>query len=200
MDRIEICKACIDTFDEQESLISAFDAVHMNKIPFEGSWTAAQVVQHTLLANAGFVQVLHAEVRDTNRPADLIVPRIAADFLNFNTKMESPESIVPEDGLYEPAVLLDQVKKVYSDVTNVIENLDLTKTCASFELPGYGYLTRMEAVYFIVCHTKRHNHQLRNIKQLVSDGAKVNIFGWLVYEFLSHSGDRLQANQTPIFW
>ncbi|TDO21668.1 DinB family protein [Pedobacter duraquae] len=200
MDRIEICRACSEAFDQQEKLVAAFDTIHVNSIPFDGSWTAGQVVQHTIMANGGFLEMLNGEMTDTGRPSDLIVPRIASDFLDFSTKMDAPESLVPENILYEPAVLLQKVQHIYAGLRFVIENLDLTKTCVECELPGYGFLTRMEAVYFIVCHTKRHNYQLENIIRLLSEGTKTNIFGWLVFEFLSHSGDRLATDHTPIFW
>ena len=200
MDRIEISKDCIQVFEQQEKLIAAFDAVAMNKVPSEGGWTAGQVVQHIILANTGFVQLMQGAVADTSRPIDLTVPLIAADFLDFEIKMESPKSIVPEDRLYEPYMLLDDIMKVQIDVKAVVQKLDLTKTCIDFELPGYGFLTRIEAVYFVVCHTKRHNHQLQIIKDSFDDSSKIDVFGWVLFELLSHSGDRFAASHAPLFW
>lgn len=200
MDRIGIYRACNEVFIQQEQLVAAFDAVRINIIPFEGSWTAGQVVQHTIMSNSGFLEMLNGAVVDTGRPVDLIVPDIEIDFLNFATKMKSPESLIPENKLYEPVFLFRQVQQIYLNIRRVIDNLDLTKTCTAFEFPGYGYLTRMEAVYFVICHTKRHNHQLKNIIDLLSDSTNKNVFGWLVFEFLSHSGDRVSGPDMPIFW
>ena len=200
MDRIEICRACNEVFSQQEQLVAAFDAVRVNIIPFEGGWSAGQVVQHTIMSNSGFLEMLNGGVIDTGRPADLIIPDIEIDFLNFTAKMKSPESLIPENKVYEPVVLLGQVQQIYLNISLVIDNLDLTKTCTAFKFPGYGFLTRMEAVYFVICHTKRHNHQLKNIIDLLSDSTKINVFGWLVFEFLSHSGDRLSGPDVPIFW
>ena len=192
MDRIEICKACIEVFEQQKKLIAGFDAVAMNKVPSEGSWTAGQVVQHMIIANAGFVQLLRGAVADTSRPIDLIVPRIAADFLDFEIKMESPKSLVPEDRLYEPHVLLDEIMKIQNDVKAIVEELDLTKTCVNFELPVYGFLTRIEAVYFVVCHTKRHNHQLQIISDSLDDSSKGIVIAQGLAEILKVGiGDRV---------
>ncbi len=46
-----------------------------------------------------------------------------------------------------------------------METMDLSKTCLAFELPVLGFLTRLEAIYFILFHTQRHIQQLKNIYQ-----------------------------------
>lgn len=39
-------------------VVSSFDEEELNKIPFSDSWTAGQVVQHLILANTGFIEVM----------------------------------------------------------------------------------------------------------------------------------------------
>jgi hypothetical protein len=36
--------------------------------------------------------------------------------------------------------------------------------CMEFDFPGFGHLTRYEWLKFIVFHTQRHIHQLKQIK------------------------------------
>ena len=199
MDRIEIFRTCDEVFNQQIQLVASFDAINVNRIPFEGSWTAGHIVQHTIMSNSLLLELLNGDVIDTGRPVDLVVPDIARDLLDFTAKMKSAESLTPGNRLYEPDGLSSQVQQIYLDIIHVIENLDLTKTCTAFGLPGYGLLTRMEAVYFIICHTERHNRQLKKIIDILSDSTKTNVFGWLVFEFLSHSGDHLFGRDTPVF-
>lgn len=159
----KIIKEANETLSALENTLSKFDKAQINTAPFKGSWTAGQLAEHMILANSGFLQVINGPVTETDKPADLMVKRIREDFLNFNVKFNSPEEIYPEDKAYNQYALLESLKEIRDGISTSITGLDLTKTCSSFELPGYGFLTRLEAIYFVIYHTQRHVHQLKNI-------------------------------------
>lgn len=142
---------------------SKFDATLLNKVPFNGSWTAGQVAEHVVLSNAGFLKVINGPFMETDKPADLLVETIKKDFLNFNVKYNSPEEIYPEHKVYNPPELSGNLKLIRVGISEAAGNLDLTKTCSAYKLPGYGFLTCLEAVYFVIYHTQRHIYQLKNI-------------------------------------
>ncbi|MGQ7855318.1 DinB family protein [Pedobacter sp. WC2501] len=146
-----------------ENAFLKFDISLVNKVPFEGSWTAGQLAEHLVLSNSGFLQVINGPVRETDKPADFMVAQIKKDFLNFDVKYDSPKEISPENRAYNPSELLENLGQVRMGISAAAGNLDLTKTCSAYELPGYGFLTRLEAVYFVIYHTQRHIHQLKNI-------------------------------------
>ncbi len=156
-------KEADETLSALENVFSEFDAAEINKVPFEGSWTAGQLAKHLVMANSGFLQIINGPVTDTDKPADLMVQEIRNDFLNFNVKYDSPKEIYPEDSIYDYSELLENLKQIRLGTLNAATGLDLTKTCVSYELPGYGFLTRLEAIYFVIYHTQRHIHQLKNI-------------------------------------
>ena len=164
----KVIKEADETLLALENLLSDFDAQQVNEVPFQGSWTAGQLANHLIMANSGFVDVINGPTAETNKPADIMVERIKSDFLNFNIKMESPEFIRPEDKVYQQAELLDKLKSIRNQVSTSVAKLDLTKTCTAFELPVYGFLTRLEAVYFVIYHTQRHTRQLKNIYNKLS--------------------------------
>jgi len=159
----KVIKEADETLSALENVLSRFEAPQINEVPFEGSWTAGQLAEHMILSNSGFLQVINGTVTDTDKPADLMVSEIKKDFLNFDVKYDSPKVIYPEVKTYNQSALLENLKQIREGISTSISNLDLTKTCSSYELPGYGYLTRLEAVYFVIYHTQRHVHQLKNI-------------------------------------
>ena len=159
----KVFKEAEGTLSALENLLSNFSAKQVNEVPFAGSWTAGQLASHLIMANGGFVEVINGPTTETNKPADIMVESIKNDFLNFNVKFDSPEFIYPENKEYDRAELLAKLKQIRNHVAEVITTLDLTKTCTAFELPIYGFLTRLEAVYFIIYHTQRHTRQLKNI-------------------------------------
>lgn len=152
-------------FSDLDTTVASFDNISFNQVPFEGSWTPAQVTQHLKLANGNFADVLRGDVKETERPADELKSTIKNIFLNFDTKFKSPDFILPELKEYDREQHLHKIRETQQQITKAINDLDLTKTCASFQLPGLGYLTRLEAIYFVIYHTERHVHQLREIRR-----------------------------------
>jgi len=163
MENNTIAKEANENLTGLIQLVENFKPDQINVVPFEGSWTAGQLAQHMVMANSGFADILNGPVKETERKPDEMVPKIKGDFLNFNIKMTAPEFIRPEAKEYDKVELISALKNIRERVDEATETLDLTKTCLAFELPVYGYLTRIEAVSFVAYHTQRHIHQLKNI-------------------------------------
>lgn len=157
------------TFTTLLQAAASFDEEELNKTPFSDSWTAGQVVQHLILANTGFIEVMQGPVKDADREPDQLVEQIRADFLNFDTKMKSPDFILPLPIDYSKQRQLGTLENIKSSLINLIQTMELDKVCLTFELPGYGFLTRIEAIYFVNYHSQRHTHQLNKIYHHLSE-------------------------------
>nr|WP_199157948.1 DinB family protein [Pedobacter sp. ASV2] len=159
----KVSKEVNEALTALQTLFSNFNDHQFNVIPFDGSWTAGQIAKHMVLVNGGFMDMINGPVAETSRPADQIVPQIKADFENFNIRMEAPDIIVPPFKDYDKQRLMEKLDQIRQGIIQAVDKLDLTKTTTAWELPGYGYLTRLEAAYFVAYHAKRHNRQLTNI-------------------------------------
>ena len=159
----ELAKQADQTLTELIELVEAIPTEKFNTVPFKDSWTAGQLTQHMVMSNSGFADLLNGQVKDTERVPDAAVEGIESAFLNFDIKMQSPDFIRPEKKNYDKNGLLAALSRIKADIITSAATLDLSKTCLSFELPVIGYVTRLEAVSFVICHTKRHIHQLKNI-------------------------------------
>lgn len=165
MEKSQLVQTFGETIDELLAVISSFDDAQLNRVPFEGSWTAGQVAQHLFKSYAGVPAFLVAPVRATERdPAQFIEP-ITKSFLDFSTRFEAPDFILPERRHYNKAELLAAIDGVRRSIIATALQLDLTFTCTGFALPGIGEMTRMEWINFMIVHTKRHIHQLKNISR-----------------------------------
>lgn len=164
MNKNEIIKELEGTITEFQQLVSSFDEQQLNSVPFEGSWTPAQVALHICMANSGFAEVLNGPVKDADRAPDQSVKDLERIFLDFTIKMDAPAFILPEMKVYNKERLISTLEEIKVDVAKAVKDLDLTQICLAFELPGLGQVTRLEAVYFVIYHTQRHAHQLKNIK------------------------------------
>jgi len=163
----ELIKEINNTLDELTGILEQLTPEQFNKVPFEGSWTAGQLAQHLTLADGGLPALITGPVSDTHREPDQMVAPIAESFLNYEIKFESPDFIRPEIRDYDKDEMISGLKKIKADIAVAIGDTDLTKTCMAFAFPVLGNLTRYEAANFVIIHTTRHIHQLKNIyKQL----------------------------------
>lgn len=167
MEQEKILSEFNQTFTDFESAVAVFDDVNINQIPFAGSWTAGQVAQHLILGNKGFADILGATVKDTDRAIDGLIPQLKEIFLNFEVKLNAPDFILPPQRDYKKSELLPAIQNIRETIVTTIHTLPLDKTCVAFELPTLGYLTRLEAIYFVIYHTQRHIRQLKKIYELV---------------------------------
>jgi hypothetical protein len=150
------------SFEELIILISSLSATQVNTVPFPGSWTVAQVGDH-LRKSYGAIETLNGTTIPTDREVLEKKEMIKSIFLDFDTKFQSPDFIIPSSAPLNKNELLSRLRIITSEIVAFAKNRDLSLTCTDFELPGMGTLTRSEWLHFIVYHTQRHLHQLRNI-------------------------------------
>lgn len=149
-----------ESFGELLQLLGALNQEQLNKVPFEGSWTPAQVGDH-LLKSYDAIEVLNGNVEETKRPIDEKEKQLADIFLNFEIKMKSPVAILPDTGIINKDKLLEDTKKITDKLIDFEAKNDLTLTCIDAEFPGNGLLTRLEWLFFLDVHTIRHNQQIK---------------------------------------
>ncbi|PSL48342.1 DinB family protein [Chitinophaga niastensis] len=145
--------------------IASFKEEQINVVPFEGSWTAGQIAEH--LSKAVSAGILYGNVEPTDRQPDEKSPAIKEMFLNFAIKMSSPDFVLPSNIEHKKEEILRHAEKTWADISTAAQTLDLSSTCKDFDMPGFGPLTRMEWIRFMMYHTQRHVHQLKNIHSMV---------------------------------
>jgi hypothetical protein len=155
------------TFDILVKEISKFSGESINKVPFDGSWTAGQVTEHIMICGRG---IPDNKTTEADRPYDENVAAIKALFLNYDMKFKTDASIAPGPPLHDREALLQNIKEIKERLETVAKTTDLEALCKDMELPTFGYLTRYEWLRFILFHTERHVHQIRNIYAKIMEG------------------------------
>jgi hypothetical protein len=148
--------------DELLALLEPLDDGQLNKVPFPGSWTAGQLGEH-LLKSYRAVDLSKVKATPSQRPSDGKIPQIDAVFLDFTTKYNPPEFIVPSAGRISGRNLVDDLRKTADGIAAYVRGHDLAFTCPDFEVIGFGDLTAREWIRFLTVHSRRHVRQLRNI-------------------------------------
>jgi hypothetical protein len=149
-----------ETGQELYQLVASLTEEQFNTVPFIDSWTPAQLAVHVTKSNNAIAQGMSMEGKPALRTPAERVAELKKIFLDFNHKMKSPEFIMPRPGLYEQAATLAALKKSIDQLQEKSRLADLFEVII---FPALGEITKLELLYFVVYHTQRHVHQLRNI-------------------------------------
>lgn len=141
--------------------VHAFSDSEFNIVPFEGSWTPAQVAEHLTIGVDP--AILYGNVQQVSRDPGEKIESAKAVFLDFSTKMKSPDFVLPSDNPHTKEEMAAELTGIWEKMKEGVQQLDLTLTCTDFEIPGFGAFTRLEWIWFYIFHTKRHIHQLHKI-------------------------------------
>jgi uncharacterized damage-inducible protein DinB len=155
----------MNTYRELLQLLSAFSQEQLNTPPAAGSWTAAQVGRH--LQKGTIADAIEAPGAPTLRAPDEKEAAIKSVFLDFNTKLQSPDFVIPEPGEYNKQQLLQEMEAMVHRTGKAIQAQDLSMTYTGFDFPQMGQLTKQEWVCFAVSHAKRHIRQVKRIYEAV---------------------------------
>lgn len=144
-------------------LLEKFDDRTINIVPFAGSWTGAQVIDHLTKSNRSISKALLLKGTASNREADERVAELKSVFLNFDTKFKSPDFILPDNGIFRKEILNANLAHSFSKLREHADTIDLSDM---INHPVFGDITKFEILYFVVFHTQRHIRQLENIYKI----------------------------------
>jgi hypothetical protein len=151
-------------FSELLAMIEALSEPALNTVPFADSWSAAQLAAHVAKSNSSIAQALDMEAKKAERNPDERVPELKGIFLDFTIKFQSPDFIVPASGNYEKENLIAKLKRTIERLKEQRTKADLS---GIISIPAFGEITKLELLYFVLYHTQRHTHQLKNIIQII---------------------------------
>ena len=160
VDAKELFDALDKTWMELIHSVSSVDESIINKIPFEKSWTVAQLATHVTKSNIGMADMLKKGGPTPERDAAEGVAKLKKIFLDFEAKYQSPEFIIPEARDYDKEEVLNDLGKSIHQLKAQRKNGNLSEL---LNVQIFGEITKLELFYFVLYHTQRHIHQLKNI-------------------------------------
>lgn len=156
-----IATTYLDLSGQYTAILELMGETELNKVPYTGSWTAAQVIQHIGKANhSGF---LSAPGQKANRDIGEFIPMLEREFMDFEIKMSSPDFLVPANREYSKQETLELIQTRFQSLADNLFQSDLTLILDS----PLGLVTKWELANFILFHSKRHLHQLEKVQKML---------------------------------
>lgn len=140
--------------------MSSLDEHKINTVPYKDSWTAGMLFRHVTKSIDAMANALHMDTKPAQRDAYEKIPELKKAFLDLSVKMNSPDFIVPEEGVYEKQAVIEELNKSFKRLKENSTNARLTDLVEGLPL---GPITKLEILHFVLYHTQRHVNQMKRI-------------------------------------
>lgn len=160
--KTEILTAIDEAISQLVGLMSSLDETQVNTVPYEDSWTAGQLFSHVTKSINGMAGAMLKESAPAERDPGEKIAMLRETFLNFSTKMQSPDFIIPDDGPYQKQDTILALTASFEKMKEGTSKANLTELVKG--LP-FGDVTKLELLHFVLYHTQRHLQQLKKITE-----------------------------------
>jgi hypothetical protein len=159
-DKEELLAAIDKEVSQLVNLMSFLNEAKINIVPYENSWTADQLFRHVAKSTNAMAKAMRMQSRPAERDAGEKIPMLKKTFLDFSSKLKSPDFIVPEEGPYEKQAAIEELNKSFEQLKENTSNANLADMADNLPL---GAITKLEMLHFVLYHTQRHLHQMKKI-------------------------------------
>lgn len=125
-------------------------------------------VEHLIKIETGTLRLLSKNLKSPDRNPIEKITFIRERLMDFETGMKAYGPILPNDKPKDKDKALGKLQDTRQRLGGLIKIHDLTEKVTVFDHPLFGTLTRIEWLYFIIYHGRRHVRQILNIKHRVS--------------------------------
>jgi len=156
----EILIAIEQAITELAGIMSSLSDTQVNSIPYKDSWTAGQLFNHVTKSINGMAKAMLKESKPAERDPGERIAGLRKAFLDFSSKMKSPDFIIPEEGPYEKQAVINELKASFELLKENTNKANLIELLQGLPL---GEITKLELLHFVLYHTQRHLHQMKKI-------------------------------------
>jgi phage-related protein len=160
LDTNETLSATADVISELTDLMLSVEEAKVNTIPYDGSWTAPQLLRHVTKSINGMTKAMHMDAKPAERNPGERIEELKKIFLNFSKKLTQPDFIVPEELIYEKQSSIEALNKSFNRFKESAVNANLNDLVVGLPL---GPITKLEIIHFVLYHSQRHLHQMKKI-------------------------------------
>jgi DinB superfamily len=158
----ELLTAVDEAIGELVGLMSSLGETQVNTVPYEDSWTAGQLFNHVTKSINGMAGAMLKESEPVERDPGEKIAGLRETFLNFSTKMKSPDFIIPDDGPFQKLTSIEGLQKSFELLKANVAKANLNDLLTGLPM---GEVTKLELLHFLLYHTQRHLHQAQKITE-----------------------------------
>jgi hypothetical protein len=160
MEKQDILAIINETAAEIAGSAAALPEDKLNAVPYQNSWTAAQLLRHLVKSTDLMTGGLETPGKPANRDPGGRIGELRRLFLDTSQKLQSPDVIVPESIQYHKTEILNEWHNAFESFNIAAEKADLATLVEDLPL---GPVTKIELLNFVEVHLQRHLIQMKKI-------------------------------------
>ena len=165
----DIHKLCTDLDNNTRLFLDILDTVPPDKLHQKNAqtaWCIMDCAEHMLICEQGVARALQGAAEPvTDRAPNSKVPDISHSFMDFDKRlrvMGEPDTL--EGGYQSTADFSKAFRQNRESVKATLQKEPVDWLCKDMEHPIFGFMTRIEWVYYLIYHTERHLQQINRIE------------------------------------
>jgi hypothetical protein len=160
MEKQNVLNSINDTAGQIESYVTPLNEDRLNTVPYQNSWTAAQLLRHLVKSTEFMTDGLQTPGKPADRDPGARIPELRKVFEDRTNRLQSPDAIVPETRHY-------QKDESIAEWRDAFQSFNIAATAADpavlvEDLP-LGPVTKWEIINFVQIHLQRHLIQMQKI-------------------------------------
>jgi len=165
----DINKLCTDLDNNTRLFLDILDTVPPEKLQLtneQTAWCIMDLAEHVLIYEQQVVKALQGAAEPVkDRAPDSKVNDISHSFFDFEKRLTvtgDPDTL--EGGYTNVADFSKTFRQNREDIKAILHKEPIDWLCKALEHPIFGFMTRMEWVYYLIYHTERHLQQINRIE------------------------------------
>ncbi|MEO6254924.1 MAG: DinB family protein [Ferruginibacter sp.] len=143
----ELLTSIDKTISQLAGLMSSLDETQVNTVPYEDSWTAGQLFSHVTKSINGMGGVMLKESAPAERDQGERIEGLKRAFLDFSTKMKSPDFIIPDEGPFQKDTSIQALTTAFEKMKESTTKANLNELLTGLPL---GEITKWELLHFVL--------------------------------------------------
>src|SRR5689334_2840760 len=125
-DKAQLLLSIEETIQQLLDEMSVLNEDQVNQVPYKDSWTPAQLFRHIAKSNRGIAKAMEMPSKPTDRDPGERIEQLKNTFLDFSTKLQAPEFIIPEPGPYQKQAIIEELEASFEKLKRNVNQIELT--------------------------------------------------------------------------
>lgn len=165
----DINKLCTDLDNNTRLFLDILDTVPPDKVHLTNElsdWCIMDCAEHLLIYEQQVIKALQGPAEPVkDRAPNSKVSDISHSFLEFDRRLRvtgDPDTL--QGGYTNVADFSKTFRQNREDIKALLHKEPIDWLCTAMEHPIFGFMTRIEWVYYLIYHTERHLQQINRIE------------------------------------
>jgi uncharacterized damage-inducible protein DinB len=129
------------------------------------AWSIMDCAEHMLISEQAVAKTLRGKAEPVkDRAPNSKVQDISHSFMDFDKRLQVTGEPDTLEGYDNTADFSKAFRQNREDLKAILEKEPLDWVCKDMEHPIFGFMTRIEWVYYLIYHTERHMQQINRIE------------------------------------